>query len=135
MRRKTKKALRVSAEHATIALNLLIEDGKIAAADVVRALKRREKMIEELRARLSALEEVSRPMARKISAASRRAVRRAAPKARKALTKAQRTARQAQGRYMAAVRRLSKAARARIKKIREESGVEAAIRAAMKMAG
>ena len=51
MRRKTKKALKLSAEHAAIALHLLIEDGKVAAADVTRALKNREKLIRDLRAR------------------------------------------------------------------------------------
>lgn len=134
MKRKTRKALRVSAEHAAIALNLLIADGKIAAADVGRALKRREKTIKELRARLSALESAARPVARRLVAAGRRAARRAAPKARRTISRAQRLARQAQGRYMAAVRRLSKGARARIKEIRKKSGVNASIKAAKKMA-
>lgn len=134
MRRRTKKELKLTAQHAAIALQMLIHDGKIAAGDVARALKRREKMIKELRKRLSALEDASRPAARRLAAASRKAVRRAAPKARKAITRAQKTARQAQGRYMAAVRRLSKDARVRIKKIRKQSGVDAAVRAALKMA-
>jgi ElaB/YqjD/DUF883 family membrane-anchored ribosome-binding protein len=134
VRRRTKKELKLTAEHAAIALQMLIHDGKIAAGDVAKALKRREKMIKELRQRLSALEDASRPAARKLVAASRNAVRRAAPRARKAITRAQKTARQAQGRYMAAVRRLSKNARVRIKKIRKQSGVDAAVRAALKMA-
>jgi hypothetical protein len=134
VRRKTRKALKLSAEHAAIALHLLIEDGKIAASDVARALKRREKMIQELRARLIALEQAAAPVARKLAADGRRAYLRGAPKARKAISRAQRVARQAQGRYMAAVRRLSKDARAQIKAIRERSGVDAAIKAALKMA-
>jgi ABC-type transporter Mla subunit MlaD len=134
MRRKTKKALKLSAEHAAIALNLLIQDGKVAAADVARALKNREKLIKDLRARLTSLEEAAAPVARKLAADGRRAYRRAQPKARKAITRAQRVARQAQGRYMAAVRRLSKDARVKIKAIRAESGVDAAIRAAVRMA-
>lgn len=134
MRRKTRKALKLSAEHAAVALNLLIQDGKIAAADVAKALKRREKMIQDLRARLNALEEAAAPVARRLAADGRRAYLRARPKAKKAISRAQRVARQAQGRYMAAVRSLSKDARAKIKAIRAESGVDAAIRAAVKMA-
>ncbi len=139
MRRKTKKALRLSAHHAGVALQMLVEEGKIAASDVARALKNREKMIKELRARLAALETAARPVARRLATAgrkaARRAARRAAPKARQAITRAQRVARQAQGRYMAAVRRLSADTRAKIKEIRKESGVDAAIKAAQKMAG
>ena len=130
MRRKTRKALKLSAHHASVALQMLIEEGKIAAADVARALQRRENLIREMRQRLAALESISAPAARKIAAASRRAVRKAAPRARKAITRAQRVARQAQGRYLAAIRSLSKDARAKIQQIRKESGVDAAIRAA-----
>jgi len=131
MRRKTRKALKLSAEHAAVALNLLIQDGKIAAADVAKALKNREKMI---RKRLVDLEDAAAPVARRLAADGRKAYLRARPKAKKAISRAQRVARQAQGRYMAAVRSLSKDARANIKAIRAESGVDAAIRAAVKMA-
>ncbi|HSP93100.1 MAG TPA: hypothetical protein VLU06_01020 [Thermoanaerobaculia bacterium] len=135
MRRKTKKALKLSAHHAGIALQMLLEEGKIVASDVTRALSNREKMIKELRERLAALETAARPVARRVASSARRAARRAAPRARKAITRAQRVARQAQGRYMAAVRRLSQDARVRIREIRKQSGVDAAIKAAMKMAG
>lgn len=134
MRRKTKRALKLSAEHAAVALNLLIQDGKIAAGDVAKALKRREQMIQDLRARLNALEEAAAPVARRLAADGRKAYLRARPKAKKAISRAQRVARQAQGRYMAAVRSLSKDARARIKAIRAKSGVDASIKAALKMA-
>ena len=134
MRRKTRKALRLSAHHASVALQMLIEEGKIAAADVTRALQRREKLILEMRARLAALESASAPTIRRVARATRkatrRAVRRAAPKARKAITRAQRLARQAQGRYLAAIRTLSKEAKAKIQQIRKDSGVDAAIKAA-----
>lgn len=134
MRRKTKKALKLSAHHASIALGLLIADGKIAAKDVAAALKRREKLIKELRAKLSALEAAAAPLARRVAADGRKAARRAAPKARKAISRAQRAARQAQGRYLGAIRQLSRQARAKVKVIRKQSGVDAAIRAAVKMA-
>ncbi len=134
MRRRTKTALKLTARSAAVALQLLLEEGKIAAADVARALRNRERLIKDLRAKLAVLESASVPVARRIASAGRRAARRSAPRARKAITKAQRIARQAQGRYMAAVRRLSKDARARILQIRKESGVDAAIEAARKMA-
>ena len=139
MRRKTRKALNLSAHHAGVALHMLVEEGKIAAGDIAKALKNRERMIKELRKRLAALETSARPMARRLASAGRRAARRtarrAAPRARKAITRAQRIARQAQGRYMAAVRSLSADARVKIREIRKESGVDAAIKAARKMAG
>lgn len=133
MRRKTRKALKLSAHHANVALQMLIEEGKIAAGDVAKALKRRGKMIKTLRAKLAELETASRPAARNLASAGRKAVRRAVPRVRKAITRAQKTARQAQGRYLAAIRRLSAEARVKIKEIRKQSGVGAAIRAAMKM--
>ncbi|HEY1434106.1 MAG TPA: hypothetical protein VGG65_01960 [Thermoanaerobaculia bacterium] len=133
MRRKTKKALKLSAEHAAVALHLLIQDGKVAAADVIRALKNREKMIKDLRARLSDLERTAAPVARRIAKAGRKAARRAAPGARKAVSNAQKAARKAQGNYLAAIRRLSRDARGRIKAIRKQSGVAAAINAAKKL--
>ena len=133
MRRKTRKALKLSADHAAAALQLLIEEGKIAARDVKRVLERREKTIRELRERLAALEAASAPLVRRFARAGRTAVRRAVPRARKAITRAQRTARQAQGRYMSALRRLSADARAKVREIRKQSGVDAAIQAARKM--
>lgn len=134
MKRKTKKALKLTAHHAVIALNMLVQEGKIVAADIAGALKRREKMMKELRAKLSSLEKASAPVARRVAAAGRKAVRRARPRVRKAISRAQKIARRAQGRYMAAVRRLSEDARVKIREIRKQSGVDAAIKAALKMA-
>ncbi len=134
MKRKTKKALKLTAHHAAIALNMLVQEGKIVAADIAGALKRREKTMKELRAKLSALEKASAPVARRAAAAGREAVRRARPRARKAISRAQKIARRAQGRYMASVRRLSEDARVKIREIRKQSGVDAAIKAALKMA-
>jgi hypothetical protein len=126
--------LKLTAHHAVIALNMLVQEGKIVAADIAGALKRREKIMKELRAKLSALEKASAPVARRVASASREAVRRAKPRARKAISRAQKTARRAQGRYMAAIRRLSEDARVKIREIRKQSGVDAAIKAALKMA-
>ncbi|HEY3203579.1 MAG TPA: hypothetical protein VGL03_07950 [Thermoanaerobaculia bacterium] len=134
MRKETKKALKLSADHAAHALQMLIEDGKIAAGDVLKALRRREAMIQELRGRLAALEQgVSASVARAAKQA-RRNFDRQRPRAKTAISRAQRTARQAQGRYMAAIRMLSKEGRLKIKAVRERSGVDEAIKAAKKMA-
>jgi hypothetical protein len=128
VRRKTVRAIQLSGHHAAQALQMLIEDGKIAGRDVINALKKREKTVEELRARLVALgEDVSNAVVK--ATKSPRAKR-----ARKTISKAQRTARQAQGRYMAAVRQLSKEARKTVKAIRLKSGVDAAIREARRLA-
>lgn len=82
MKRKTRKALTITADHAARALHALIAEGKLAARDVLTALKRREKLIKELRDRFTALESeavpaiararksVSRKPARKIASAS-----------------------------------------------------------------
>jgi hypothetical protein len=127
VRTKTQKQLRISAHHAGLALQMLIDDGKIAAKDVSAALKKREKTIRELRARLSALGE-------DVAATVARTAAREAPRARRAITRAQRAARQAQGRYLASIRKLSRQARVQVRAIRAKSGVEAAIRAAARMA-
>lgn len=134
MRRKTRKALKLTADRAAAALQLLLEEGKIAAADVTRALQRREKTIQAIRERLAALGEASGPATRRFATAGRTAARRALPRARKTITRAQRVARQAQGRYMAAIRRLSEDARAKVREVRKQSGVDSAIQAARKMA-
>jgi hypothetical protein len=134
MRRKTKKALKLSAGHAAVALQLLIEDGKVAAADVVKALRNREKLIRDLRLRLAELERAARPAARRLAKTSRKAARRARPHVRRALSRAQKLARRAQGQYLAAIRGLSADARARIKAVRKQSGVAAAIKAARSLA-
>ncbi len=53
---------------------------------------------------------------------------------RKAVSAALKATRQAQGRYLGAIRQLSKAARKQIKAIREKSEVKAAVAAAKRMA-
>lgn len=120
----------LSPDRAAQAVSILIHEGKLKLQDVKRALVRREKMIRELRERLASLEAGASGVVRK----SRRRVAAAPRKAARRISKAQRAAWQAQGRYMAAVRRLSKAGRAKIKAIREKSGVRAAIAAAKKIA-
>jgi hypothetical protein len=125
---RRKKTLSITADQALQALQVFVHDGKILAQDVSRAIQRRDKLVRQLRARLEALGDEGARMAGRLQ-------RQAAPHVRKAISKARRAAYQAQGRYMAAVRALPKSTRAKIKKIRQSSGVDAAIKAARQMAG
>jgi hypothetical protein len=141
MARRRRTPLTLSAEQARQALAVLIQDGKVAISEVQRALKRREHLIRELRSRLASLGEdgvwAGRRL-RKSAAAGFRAAERASRPIRKRakprISTATRKIYQAQGRYMAALRQLSKGARKQIKAIREKSGVKAAITAAKRMA-
>jgi hypothetical protein len=137
MARRRRSSLGLSAEEARQALTVLVQEGKLAASEVRRALDRRERLIRELRASLAALEtgmgEVARrmrkdgpfPMAGKVRIATHRVVRR-----KPRISAAARRLYQQQGRYMAALRPLSKKQRAKIRAIRKKSGVQAAIDAA-----
>ena len=133
MRRKSRRSLTFTPEHAAHALHVLIADGKLAASDVAAALKRREAMIRALRQKLIAfereeiakIERAGRPLGRRVSRK---------PKRRMRMSPARRAALQLHGKYLGHIRTLPKAARARVKALREKSGVLAAIRAARKMA-
>ncbi len=138
MARPRRSSLAVSAEQARQALSVLIHEGKIAARDVQGALARREKLIRQIRERLHALGVEGVELAgdiRKVAVARfRRAEMASREPRRKAVSAALKATRQAQGRYLGAISQLSKAARLKIKAIREESGVKAAIAAAKRMA-
>ncbi len=135
-------SLSFSAEQARAALAVLIQEGRLAAGEVLKALQRRDRLIRALRASLAALEtgvvKVGRrvlkdgpfPMARKARTARRNVARR-----KPRISAATRKLYQQQGRYMAALRNLSLEQRARIKAIRQKSGVQAAIAAAKRMRG
>jgi len=140
MTRRRRSALALSAEHARQALAILVQEGKLKAGEIRRALQRRDRLMRTLQASLAALESgavrVGRqfrssplPIGRKAKAA-RRPTKRRKPR----ISAATRKLYQQQGRYMAALRPLTKDARAKIKAIREESGVRAAIAAAKRMA-
>lgn len=133
VKRTATKTLKVSQEQATRALHVLVSEGKIAAREVYGALKRRENLIRQLRERLAALEKDG-PFPMK-TAALKRAGRKAARNAKRRVSAARRAAMKAQGRYLGAIRGLSKQARVKIKAIREKSGVTAAIAAAKRVAG
>jgi hypothetical protein len=130
LKRNARTTLKISADRAAHALHLLIADGKIAAKDVTNALKRREAMISDLRKRLIALEQGA---ISGIGATGRELARTATRKRRK-MSPARLAALRLNGSYMGYVRRLSKAQKASLKKIRETKGVRAAIAAARKIA-
>jgi hypothetical protein len=131
MRKRTKRtALNLSIQSAAHALSILVSEGKVAVRDVTSALRRREKVVSQLRAQLAALETGLVDAGKAITARVSKGPR----KARKRVSKAARAAWQAQGRYLGAVRRLSVPDRAKIKGIRAKSGVRAATAAAKRMA-
>jgi hypothetical protein len=140
MTKRRRSSLALSGEHAQAALAVLIHDGKLAVGEVQNALKRHKHLVTDLRAKLAVLEEGAGkvgkrilkdgpfPMARKAKATKRRVARR-----KPRISAATRKMYQIQGKYLSALRPLSKAARAKVKALQEKSGVRAAIAAATKM--
>ncbi|HTD51412.1 MAG TPA: hypothetical protein VK780_00180 [Thermoanaerobaculia bacterium] len=107
----------------------------------MKALERRQKLIREITDRLAALGESATGLVSRVAKdvkplvqRGRRAAKAGRKRAKRAISAATRAKYQAQGRYMAAVRQLSKPTRAKIKKIREKSGVDAAVKAALALA-
>jgi hypothetical protein len=137
MRRKRSAAPRITPDRAAQVLSMLIEAGKIGAQDVARALARRRQLIRDLKARLAAMEEGARlsgsPGPRASTRRRRRVRGRSVRRRVSRISRAQRAARQAQGRYLGAIRQLPARARAKVRVIREKSGVRAAIAEAKRM--
>ena len=139
MPRRLRSNRGLSAQQAHQALSVLLHDGKVRAGEVWAALKRREHLLNDLKGRLAALGGDIKGIAAKggpfpVLAIGRGTRRPAARKAQKPVSAARRAAMKAHGRYLAAVRPLSKAGRAKVKAIREKSGMRAAIAAAKRMA-
>ncbi len=142
MARRRTSSLTVSAEHARQALAVLVQEGKITAGEIWKALQRRDRLIRALRDSLAALGEdagrvgkrLFRAGALPIKARRGRAARPRVARRKPRISAATRKKFQAQGRYMAALRNLSKGSRTKVKAIRKKSGVEAAITAAKQMA-
>jgi hypothetical protein len=142
MARWRRSSLPLSGDQARDALAVLVHDGKVAAGEVQKALKRHRHLVTDLRARLAALEEGAGkvgkrlfkdgpfPMALKAATTKRRVARK-----KPTISAATRKIYQQQGRYIAALRPLSKEQRAKVKAVREKSGVRTAIAAAKKMRG
>jgi hypothetical protein len=121
---------RLTGQQAHAALRWLHALGKVTAKDIENALGHRERLVQEIKERLEQLGGEGLRFLRGPEALNRAPTRR---KRRRASAKAQ-AAWRAQGRYLGAVRRLSKANRAKVKAIREKSGVRAAVAAARKLA-
>jgi hypothetical protein len=119
--------MRIRPEHAARALHTLVAEGKLTAKDVINALKRREKLIFALRRRLTSLESGA-------IVATQKAGKNVARGTRRRLTAARRAALKLQGQYLGTVRPLSKAAKAKVKAIREKKGFRAAIAEAKRLA-
>lgn len=120
---------RLSPAEAHAALRWLHALRKVKASDIAGALKHREQLVQEIKERLEQLGGEGFRFLRGLDG-----LRKRTRKAPKRASKAARAAWRAQGRYMAAVRRLPKADRAKVKAIREKSGVRAAIAAAKRLA-
>jgi len=139
MARHRKASLGLSAEQARQALTVLVQEGKLAAGEVRKALQRRDRLVRALRASLSALESGavsagkrlngSRPAVRRVGTPKRKLVRRKA----KRISPKRRKAMQQQGRYLGAVRQLRPADRAKVKSVRAEKGFAAAIAEARRL--
>lgn len=127
-----------SGKQAEQALAFLIQEGKVAASEVQKALQRRERLIRELKTRLAEIGSESAAASGRFAKSAvrqwRSAEKASRPARKRAVSAATKAARQAQGRYMAAVRLLSKEARKQIREIRASKGVRAAIAAAKKLA-
>lgn len=115
---------KVTGEQAIAALRWLVASGKIEAKHIADALRQREDLVREIRERLGALGDEGFRLLKDgpfpMSASSSRPANRR----RKASAKA-RAAWISQGRYLGAIRQLSAANRARVKKIRETKGIRA----------
>jgi hypothetical protein len=135
---RRKSSLAISADQARQALAILVNEGKLAVRDVHGALARREQLIREIRERLHGLGVEGVALAGDIRDVAVARFKKAATDTReprrKAVSAAVKATREAQGRYLGAIRRLSKSARKQIRAIREKSGVKAAIAAAKKKA-
>jgi hypothetical protein len=140
MARRRRSFLALSGEQAQQALTVLIQEGKLAASEVRRALQRRDRLIRALRASLAALEtgvgrvgrllkDRSRALARKATTAERKLARRKA----KRVSPNRRRAMQQQGQYLGAVRQLRPVDRAKVKKVRAEKGFATAIAEARRL--
>jgi hypothetical protein len=133
--RRRRPSLALSGQQAQAALAVLIHDGKLRASEVRKALQRRNRLIRALRASLSALEtgvgRVGRFLKNRALPARKAGTLKRRRKPR--ISAATRKIYQQQGRYIAALRNLSKEERAKVKAIRAKSGVRAAVSAAKRM--
>src|ERR1700693_5229455 len=82
MARRRRQSLALSGEHARQALAVLIQEGKLAAGEVRRALQRRDRLIRALRASLAALETGAVSVGKRLKGSLRMARKARTPKRR-----------------------------------------------------
>ena len=116
---------------------ILVQEGKLRASEVKKALQRRDRLIRALKASLAALETGAVSVGRRLfgdrvsrKARKARTVTRKVARKKPRISPAVRAKYRLQGKYLSALRPLSKPQRAKIKAIRAKSGVRAAIAAA-----
>jgi hypothetical protein len=144
MARRRRSTLALSAEQAQQALAFLVHEGKLAASEVRKAFDRREKLIREIKVRLAQLgvdglqltTRLAKGASRKIRAARKasRPTRRPSQRARKRVSAVRKAAMVRQGKYLAALRRLSAQDRAKVKTVLKSKGWSAAMAEARKLA-
>jgi ParB-like chromosome segregation protein Spo0J len=114
--------MKLTGSDARKAIAVLVSQGKLKAAHVAAAIRSHHRLVSELRQRLAALESVV-PVA-----LARRP--RATRKARKRVSAKRRAAMARQGKYLAAIRRLSAQDRAKVKAVLASKGYSAAMQQA-----
>lgn len=118
--------MKLTDSEARKALAVLISQGRLRAAQVVAAVRAHDRMVSELRQRLAALE------SGKALDGARRPRR--ARKARRRVSANRRASMVRQGKYLAAVRRLSPRDRAKVKSVLGSKGYAAAMQHAKSLA-
>lgn len=119
----------ISAQDARQILSVLLNEGKVSRQQAKSALARYRKRVSELRSQLAILEgkdgsfPPGRPTERRAARRARR--KQVSPKRLKAMRQ--------QGAYLAAVRPLKPADRAKIKAVRQEKGFSAAVAEARRL--
>jgi hypothetical protein len=130
--------MKLSDGQAQYVLSALLSEGKLRVAQLRDVMKKREREIKSLRERLAALEKLSPaglPRTRRRGGrAARRPVRKVRAR-RLRMSPRVRALRKLQGKYMGYVRRLKAAEKDRVRTVRENQGMDAAIRLAKSLAG
>jgi hypothetical protein len=144
MTRRRRSTLPLSAKQAQQGLTFLVHEGKLAASEVRKAFDRREKVIREIKERMARLgveglqltTRLAKGASQKIRAARKaaRPTRRSPQRARKRVSAVRRAAMVRQGKYLAAVRRLSAQDRGKVKEVLKSKGWAAAMAEAKRMA-
>src|SRR5262245_59667693 len=133
---KKGRTMKLTPSQSHYVLGILVSQGRIREGLIRTALKRRVEEIRMLRERLASLEQLSSaggpaPRGRRRRRAARAAVRRVRGAA---LSGKVRGLRRLQGKNMGYVRRLKATEKARVRSVREKSGMLAAIKLAQSLA-